>query len=89
MEKEAGYFARNLLFPIPLVQAVVLQTKAPLTIEMASNLFNVSKEVVRRTEKHLEKLSWIEDDRELCEHFAKGVDNLAMINKIVTKKTSH
>ena len=86
LEKEAGYFARNLLFPIPLLQAVVFKTKGPLSIEMVSNLFNVSRKVVKRTEKHLEKLSYVKSDVELCAHFEKGINQMVMINNVITKK---
>lgn len=54
---------------------------------MAASLFNVSKAVVKRTANHLEKLTYIKFDEELCTHFEKGINRLVMINNVITKKS--
>lgn len=83
-EKEANYFAKRLLAPLPLVDKILgfPIVTADERVEDISSVFEVSQEVAAYSLGNIEKLSWVADDIGLCNSFGVSVECRVLATKI-------
>lgn len=83
-EKEANYFAKRLLVPLPLVDRVLGFSILSVNerVEDISSVFDVSRQVAAYSLGNIEKLSWVADDLGLCNSFGGSIECRVLTTKI-------
>lgn len=83
-EKEANYFAKRLLVPLPLVNKILRLPTVTVDerVEDVSSVFEVSQEVANYSLRNIDNLSYVADDIGLCNSFGVSVECRVLAAKI-------
>lgn len=83
-EKEANYFAKRLLVPLPLVNKILGFPIVTVDerVEDISSVFEVSQDVANYSLRNFDNLSYIADDIGLCNSFGGSVECRVLVTKI-------
>lgn len=83
-EKEANYFAKRLLVPLPLVDKILGFPIVTVDerVEDISSVFEVSQEVANYSLRNFDNLSYVADDIGLCNSFGVSVECRVLTTKI-------
>lgn len=83
-EKEANYFAKRLLVPLPFLTETLNQTKLPkLTVDDIAWEFDVSLDVAKYSIKNYNELPFTPNDESLCSPFRDMIKSRVSIIELV------
>lgn len=83
-EKEANYFAKRLLVPLPLVDKILGFPIVTVDerVEDISSVFEVSQDVANYSLRNFDNLSYVADNIGLCNSFGVSVEYRVLTTKI-------
>lgn len=75
-EKEANYFAKRLLAPLPIIYRLVSELNDHrITSFEISNIFQISDQSAYYVVDNMNRIPFAVADEELCHHYQEGMDN--------------
>lgn len=82
-EKEANYFAKRLLAPLPLVGEVLARSSKDTAVQSISDVFEVSHEVAAYSIDNYKNTPFIFDDIGLCDTFEDAISEQLFVMSVV------